>query len=109
MGGVHAGHKGFALALLGEALTGALSGFGRARAGRQGVRPGSACYLQLIDPQAFAGRESFLRETDALVAERALLRREQTRNGLSLHPDVPPLLQRMSERYGVAVPAPVRG
>ena len=127
LGGAHGGHKGFALALLGEALTGALSGFGRARAAAHGERPGSACFLQVIDPAAFAGRESFLREMDALVdaVERAApaqgsdgaripgrrafaLRREQTAKGIALHPDVAALLERLGERYRIARPAPVR-
>ena len=57
LGGIEAGHKGFGLALMVEALTQGLAGFGR----RDGpTRWGASVYLQLIDPEAFSGREAFL-------------------------------------------------
>jgi len=124
MGGEHSGHKGFALALLNEALTGALSGHGRAHAAQHGASVGSACLLQVIDPQHFAGREAFVREMGALRAaisaarpavgsngprlpgQRAFAaRREQLANGIALHPDVPPLLATLSAQTGIALPS----
>jgi LDH2 family malate/lactate/ureidoglycolate dehydrogenase len=123
MGGAHWGHKGFALALLNETLTGCLAGFGRARATQDGVPAGSACLLQLIDPEGFAGRAAFLAEMEALVravksapaaggssgprlpGERAFaLRRRQLREGVTLHPDVPPLLEELARHYGIPPP-----
>ena len=56
LGGEEAGHKGFGLALMVEALTQGLAGHGRRDAPG---RWGASVYLQLIDPAAFAGREAF--------------------------------------------------
>ena len=50
-GGVDAGHKGYALALIVEMLTGGLAGFGRADA-KQGW--GATVFVQAIDPAAVA-------------------------------------------------------
>ncbi|UHL64440.1 Ldh family oxidoreductase [Paralcaligenes sp. KSB-10] len=66
LGGVEAGHKGFGLALMVEALTQGLSGFGRKDAPE---RWGASVYLQLIDPDAFAGRESFVEQMEFLAQE----------------------------------------
>ena len=60
LGGSKSGHKGFGLALMVEALTQGLSGFGRKDAP---TRWGASVYLQLIDPEAFAGREAFCEQT----------------------------------------------
>ena len=56
LGGEDSGHKGFGLALMVEALTQGLSGFGRKD---KPTRWGASVYLQLIDPNAFAGRDAF--------------------------------------------------
>lgn len=56
LGGEDAGHKGFGLALMVEALTQGLSGHGRRDIP---TRWGASVYVQLIDPDAFAGREAF--------------------------------------------------
>lgn len=66
VGGEEAGHKGFGLALMVEALTQGLSGHGRRDAP---TRWGASVYAQIIDPSAFAGREAFLAQTD-FFAER---------------------------------------
>ena len=63
-GGLDAGHKGFALALLIEALTAGLSGHGRADP-PDGW--GATVMVQVIDPAAFAGREAFARQMDWLA------------------------------------------
>ena len=64
LGGNESGHKGFGLALMVEALTQGLSGFGRKDAP---TRWGANVYLQLIDPDAFAGREAFCEQMSFLA------------------------------------------
>jgi L-lactate dehydrogenase len=66
LGGEEAGHKGFGLALMVEALTQGLAGHGRLDAPQ---RWGASVYLQLVDPDAFAGREAFVAQM-AFLAER---------------------------------------
>ncbi len=60
IGGVEHGHKGFGLALMVEALTQGLSGFGRAE---KPTGWGASIFLQVIDPAAFGGRAAFQHET----------------------------------------------
>ena len=55
-GGIDAGHKGYALALIVEILTGGLAGFGRADA-KEGW--GATVFVQAIDPAAFGGLDAF--------------------------------------------------
>lgn len=64
LGGVDSGHKGFGMALMVEALTQGLSGFGRKDAP---TRWGASVYLQLIDPNAFAGLDAFTEQMDYLI------------------------------------------
>ncbi|ONG50804.1 lactate dehydrogenase [Pseudoroseomonas deserti] len=64
LGGQEAGHKGFGLALMVEALTQGLAGHGRRDAP---TRWGASVYLQLIDPAAFSGREAFLDQMEFLA------------------------------------------
>jgi LDH2 family malate/lactate/ureidoglycolate dehydrogenase len=123
LGGVDAGHKGFALGLLVEALTSALAGFGRADAES---RWGASVFVLVIDPARFGGAAAFLRETgwmaDAVHAnppapggeqprlpgERGLkLRAEQLANGVALHPSIPPVLTARAARYGLELPKPI--
>ena len=66
LGGCEAGHKGFGLALMVEALTQGLGGFGRRDAPS---RWGAAVFLQLIDPAAFAGSEAFVAQTEFLAEQ----------------------------------------
>lgn len=62
-GGADHGHKGYATGLMVEMLTQGLSGHGRA----SGVTAwGANVFLEVLDPEAFAGRESFVREVDFL-------------------------------------------
>ena len=61
LGGQEAGHKGFGLALMVEALTQGLAGFGRKDAP---ARWGASVYIQFIDPDAFAGRDAFLDQVE---------------------------------------------
>ena len=64
LGGALKGHKGYGMALAIEALGQGLSGFGRSGkpAGMQ-----LSVFAQVIDPDAFAGREAFLREATHLA------------------------------------------
>ena len=117
LGGQDLGHKGFALALLVEALTSGLAGHGRADA-PEGW--GASVFLQLIDPGAFAGREAFVRETTRLAemchttpvaagkppvrlpGERALARREaQLASGVTLRAGILESLRPWADRLGV--------
>jgi len=121
LGGLDLGHKGFALALLVEALTSALAGHGRADEPKQW---GASVFLQLLDPERFAGRAAFLRETSRLAeicrttpvplgappvrlpGEAALARRaRQLQEGISLHETILPKLAPWAERFGVPLPA----
>ncbi len=123
LGGTEVGYKGFGLSLLVEALTAALTGFGRADAPSG---QGSPVFIQLIDPGAFGGRAAFTRETTWLAeaarrsgvrpgdppvrlpGQRALaLRRRQLAEGLDLHESIMPALAPWSEKFGLAPPAPL--
>jgi LDH2 family malate/lactate/ureidoglycolate dehydrogenase len=123
LGGIEAGHKGFGLALMIEALTAALGGFGRADAP---TGWGAAVLVLAIDPARFAGLDAFTRETgwmaDAVHAnppvpggaaprlpgERALaLRAGHLANGVVLHPSIPPALAAHAHAAGLAAPVPL--
>ena len=64
VGGFDHGHKGYGMALLAEALTQGLPGYGRADAP---VGTTIGIFLQVIDPKAFAGLDAFTRQTGWLV------------------------------------------
>lgn len=122
LGGLDYGHKGFGLALMVEALTQGLSGFGRKDTEK---RWGGSVFLQVLDPQAFAGREAFLGQMDHLAdlchanaplhegvpvrmpgeqAERNVARaREQ---GVPLSAGTVDRLAATAARLGVAMPRP---
>ena len=123
LGGAEAGHKGYALGLLIEALTSALAGHGRA----DGVGEwGASVFVQVIDPARFGGLPAFEREAGWLAGavranpaadaatpprmpgERALARKaEQLRSGVSLHGSIPPVLADRGARAGIGVPLPI--
>ncbi|MAS37551.1 MAG: lactate dehydrogenase [Anaerolineaceae bacterium] len=123
LGGADLGYKGFALGLLIETLTSALAGHGRSQEPDQW---GASVFLQVIDPDAFGGREAFLRETEWLAeacrtnptkpgnppvrlpGERGLkLRAEQLERGVTLYPTIMPTIAPYAEKLGVALPEPV--
>lgn len=125
LGGLEAGHKGFALALLIEALTAGLAGHGRADPGEGW---GATVFVQALDPAAFGGAAGFTAQMDWLVracheakpraggppvrlpGERALRNyREQSANGVALYPTIMPALARWARKLGVTPPAPVGG
>jgi L-lactate dehydrogenase len=122
LGGLDAGHKGYALALLIEAMTAALTGFGRADP-KEGW--GATVFVQAFDPRAFGGLDAFRRQMDWLVdachgatprpgvervrlpGERGLkLMREQLASGIALHPTILPSLEGWAGKLGVPMPAP---
>jgi len=64
-GGKDHGHKGYGLALMIEALTQALPGYGRSD------KPsdwGAGVFVQVVDPTAFGGSAAFIRETSWIAA-----------------------------------------
>jgi LDH2 family malate/lactate/ureidoglycolate dehydrogenase len=63
LGGQEYGHKGFGLALGIEALSQGLSGHGRLDAPK---RWGGNVFLQVLDPECFAGAQAFEDQTDYL-------------------------------------------
>ena len=125
LGGLEAGHKGYALALMIEAMTAALAGFGRADP-KEGW--GATVFVQALDPRAFGGLDAFARQMDWLVdachgaapregvprvrlpGERGLkLKREQLERGVELHSTVLPSLEPWAAKLGVAMPATTSG
>ncbi len=78
LGGVESGHKGFGMALMVEALTQGLSGYGRRDVP---TKWGASVYLQLIDPNAFAGLDAFTDQMDFLV--------DACHSNSPIDPDVP--------------------
>lgn len=120
-GGLDHGQKGYAMALLVETLTQALSGIGRAD-GLKGTN--ASVYLQVIDPSAFAGSDGFLRQVDWLVeacrtnpprpgvervrlpGDQAMVRkRKALADGLELHAGIIDKLRPFADRHGVPLPA----
>ena len=118
--GVDAGHKGYALALMVEILTGGLAGFGRADA-KQGW--GATVFVQAIDPAAFGGLAAFARQAEWIAqacrdnppraggdavrmpGERGLARRrDQLAHGVALHADILPALEPWSSKLSVPIP-----
>lgn len=123
LGGDGNEHKGFALALMFEALSACLSGGGRGSK-QEGRKPGSsAAFIQIINPEAFAGQSVFLQEIDALTAslqdtpprpgsagvripgQRAFAaRRDHLENGVVLDPGIRPYVEPVAESYGLKFP-----
>ena len=120
LGGIDAGHKGFALALLIEALTAGLAGYGRADAP---AGWGATVFVQAFDPEAFGGFAEFKRQMDfiadtahkskprsggdpvRLPGERGMQRyREQLDRGVALYPTILPALELWAKKYGAALP-----
>lgn len=125
LGGMDSGHKGYGLSLMVEALTGGLAGFGRADPA-QGW--GATVFLQILNPQCFAGLDAFERQMDHVNAQchaaRAVQPSQAVRlpgerglqskakalaHGLDLHPTIMPLLEPWAERWHIAMPAVKNG
>jgi L-lactate dehydrogenase len=118
-GGLDHGHKGYAFALLVEALTAGLTGHGRADPGEGW---GATVFLQVMDPAHFGGVEGFRRQTGHVAAacrdtpprpgfegvrlpgESGIRRRaEQLRDGVALHPSIMPSLQPWADKFGIGL------
>jgi L-lactate dehydrogenase len=123
LGGLDAGYKGFGLALIVEALTAGLAGFGRADPAEGW---GGTVFVQALDPEAFGGLAEFRRQMDhvtraahaskprpgvsrvRLPGEAGLARRrEQRRNGVALYPAIMPALVPWAEKLSVPPPSPL--
>jgi len=119
-GGLDHGQKGYAWALLNEALTQGLSGYGRAD-GPKGQT--ASVLLQLFDPEAFAGLDAFTRQTGFTAAacraaaprpgvsrvrlpgESGLAhRRDAMENGVALAPGILAALEAPAGKLGVPMP-----
>ena len=123
LGGADLGYKGFGLMLMVEALTNGLTGFGRKDdPGRWGCN----VFIQLIDPDAFGGKEAFVAETSfvdqacrenppidpqrpvRLPGQAALAKkRRMLENGVELAGVIMPRLHEMALKLGVALPEPL--
>jgi L-lactate dehydrogenase len=120
LGGVEAGHKGFALGLLVEALSSGLAGHGRAE---QPTGWGASVFALVLDPARFGGAERFLAESGWMAAavrgnparpgfdaarlpgDGAMARRAKAlAEGVRLHPAIPPALEKLAARYAVKLP-----
>ncbi|WP_159712550.1 Ldh family oxidoreductase [Geminicoccus flavidas] len=122
-GGLDHGHKGYGLALNIEALSQGLSGFGRADPGEGW---GASVWVQVVDPEAFAGLPAFRRQVDHIVAacracpprpgveavrlpgQAAMAKKRQAMaEGAVLHHAIMPALLPWADRLGVKAPEPI--
>lgn len=122
-GGLDHGHKGYGLALMIEALTQGLPGFGRADPAEGW---GASVWIQVIDPARFAGHAAFVRQMAwTVVACRAspprpgmgavrlpgqnamAKRRAALADGVQLYPGVMRGLASWAEKLGVEPPHPI--
>lgn len=125
VGGVDHGHKGYAMALIIEALTQALSGFGRADAPSGW---GASVWVQVFDSSRFAGRSEFERQTAWLAhacrtstprpgvdsvrvpGEQGLARKQRAlRDGVTLFASIVPALTPWAQKFNVTLPTPRNG
>ena len=123
LGGTDLGYKGFALGIMVEALTSALGGHGRSD---HTTKWGASVFLQLIDPDAFGGKEFFKKEmgwfsqrcrtnpakTDSkpvrLPGQKALqLRTQQLNEGVILDDHLVETLKECGEKTGANFPLPL--
>lgn len=122
-GGLDHGQKGYGMALMVEALTQGLSGFGRSASPKGWL---TSFTIQVIDPQAFAGLEAFTRETGWIAeacssnpprtgidkvrvpGERGLAhKRAAIRDGLVPHGGVMRALDEWAAKLAVTAPRPM--
>ena len=122
-GGLDHGHKGYAMGLLVEALTGGLAGHGRADP-KEGWS--STTFVQVINPALFGGTQAFRRQMTTLADncratppregfERVRLpgeaglrkRAAQLKSGVELYSTVVPGLEPWIQKLAVPLPAPL--
>lgn len=120
IGGLDAGHKGYGLSLLVEALTAGLSGRGKADAGEAW---GASVFLQVLAPSKFGGLDRFVHQTEWLAqqcrsnppregfdrvrlpGERGMAkRRAQSAEGLALAPAILADLTPWADKFAVPLP-----
>jgi L-lactate dehydrogenase len=121
LGGTDAGHKGYGLTLLVEAMTGGLAAYGRAE------RPtdwGATVMVRVTDPAAFGGLAGFNHQLDWLAnacrenppidatrpvrlpGERGLaLKRDAQKSGLRLNPLVLQDIEKLATETKIALPS----
>lgn len=124
VGGTEQGYKGFSLALLTEALSGALGGFGRGT--QTGDSEANGVFVQAIDPEHFAGRAAFEQEMGRLAeqcrasavapghepvripGDRSLAhKRDQLENGVGLIDQIIDDIRPWAVRLDCAFPEPI--
>ena len=120
LGGVDAGHKGYGLSLLVEAMTGGLAAYGRADGPEDW---GATVMVRVTDPDAFGGIGGFNRQFDWIIeacrscppvdpdrpvrlpGHRGLERkREALEKGLRLNPEVHARISDLADETGIALP-----
>jgi LDH2 family malate/lactate/ureidoglycolate dehydrogenase len=119
-GGIDHGHKGYGLALMIEALTQGLSGFGRADAP---TGWGASFFVLVLNPASFGGIDAFQRQTGwtaaacrrtppvpggeavRLPGERGLARKRRALvEGIELYPGILDALAPHAQRLGIQLP-----
>lgn len=122
-GGQDHGHKGYGLALIVEAFTQGLPGFGRKDRETQWT---NSIYVQVVDPAAFAGTGAFEEQTSELVSlskasrprpggpdvrlpGHSGLARQRTAmdQGVTLRDDIAARLSEVAAASGHALPQPI--
>lgn len=122
-GGLDHGQKGYGWALMTEALTQGLPGYGRVEKPAGMI---AGVFLQVIDPEAFAGLEAFTRQTGHTAAacraaaprpglppvrlpgEKGLKHRDQAlAEGVPLAEGIMAALQPIAAKLGIALPEPI--
>lgn len=122
-GGIDHGQKGYGMALIAEAITQGLTGYGRADAPKG---TNAAVTVQVWDPEAFGGREAFLRQTGWLadtcrtnpprpgvgkvrLPGEAAMKRKRTavETGVVLYASIMDSLLPHAERLGITAPQPL--
>jgi L-lactate dehydrogenase len=122
-GGLDHGQKGYAQALMTEALTQGLSGHGRIES-TVGMR--ASLFIQVLDPAAFAGLDNFKRQTGhtaelcraaaprpnmppvRVPGQKGLaLRREAGTKGVPLAPRITGPLEELAGQHGLTLPQPL--
>jgi L-lactate dehydrogenase len=94
MGGQEYGHKGFGFALMIEALSQGLSGHGRKDGPKQW---GGNVFLQVLDPDFFAGRDAFAEQMNYLS--------DRSRNNRAIDPRHPVRMPGDQAARGIAASA----
>ncbi len=119
LGAMDNGYKGYALGLMVEAMTAGLSGHGRKDDPKKW---GCSVFLQIINPNSFAGKTSFIEEMSVqakqckasspideskpvrVPGERGFaLRQKQLKEGVELYPGIDDGLRECGSRFGLSL------